>query len=517
MQGGAGDHTFEVLAGAWSRRKWLALGIFSLVAAAGVTVALSLPDIYRSTATVVVEQARIEAAAPAELESRLQLMSQEILSRSSLEELIRGLDLYPALRGRAPIEDVVARARKDIQTEPKVQPQPSGIGATIALSISYRGRNPQVVARVANAVASLYVDEDRKIRERQAGRTAQVLKAQLDELKQNLQEQEGALAQFQDEHVGELAQEAEANRANLDRLQAELRTATDERIRAIDRRNELLKEIDQAEETGPVTGPAPTSAAARLARKKAELAEISRRFSEKYPDVIRLKEEVAALETEAAAGGGGPMVAGESGRPGLSLRGALRDVEAEITGFKSDEARLRGKVGELIRRLENVPRRQRDYQQIARDYQTTRDVYDSLRKRFEQTQLEEADGNHPGLSRFRVLDPALVPSRPAAPNRVVLLLVALAGAMAVAAAAAATGEWLDTSFHSGDDLRSFTRVPIAASIPLIVTAGDLRSRRRRACLAAVCMLIGVGAVIPAAHYVARTKERLVLMLEKGRP
>src|SRR4029079_17162763 len=127
------------------------------------------------------------------------------------------------------IEDAVARARKDIQTEAKVQPQPNGVGATIALAISYRGRDPRQVAEVATAVASLYVEEDSRIRERQAGRTTQVLKAQLEEMKQSLQGQEVALAEFQDRHVGELAQEADANRANLDRLQAELRTTSDER------------------------------------------------------------------------------------------------------------------------------------------------------------------------------------------------------------------------------------------------------------------------------------------------
>jgi len=185
----------------WSRKKWLALAIFALAAAAGTTLTFSLPALYRSTATVIVEQGRSLVGATGELESRLQVISQEILSRSRLESLIQAEGLYPDLRRQASMEDAVNRMRSDIHTESKVQPQPSGIGSTIAFAISYRGADPETVARVANRLASFYLEQDRKIRERQTSGTVQVLKAQLDDVKQNLQEQERALGQFQDQHA----------------------------------------------------------------------------------------------------------------------------------------------------------------------------------------------------------------------------------------------------------------------------------------------------------------------------
>lgn len=516
--GSPGPDGLDRLGEVWSRRKWLALAIFSLAAAAGVTVALSLPNIYSSTATVLVEQARAEAAGGDELESRLQLISQEILSRSRLEALIRGFGLYPRVVNRASMESVVGKMRRDIRTESKVQPQPGGLGATIAFAISYQGMDPEVVAKVANSLASFYLEEDRKIRERQASGAVRVLGAQLEDVKRSLQEQERALGDFQEQHMGELPQQAEANLANLERLNADLRTASDERIRALDRRNELLREVATAEAAGAsaVAGPGP--AAAKLTRKKEELAELSRRYRDKYPDVIRLKEEVATLEKEAqpdpdAAAGAG----GGSSRPAARLREAVAEVEAEIGGLRSDEARLRAEIAEHIRRLENAPRRQRDYQQVARDYQTTRDLYDSLRKRYEQAQLQEGDGGRPASSPFRILDPALPPTDPIAPNRLVLLFLALVGALGTAAAAVALAEQLDSSLHSVDDVRAFTRVPVVARIPLIVTAGDLRFRRRRFGLAVVGLLLGVGVVVHTVHSVARTNEGLVSMLARSRP
>jgi polysaccharide chain length determinant protein (PEP-CTERM system associated) len=517
---GHGPQPFEQMAEVWGRRKWLALAVFTLTAAVGVTAALSLPAIYRATATVIVEQGRTSTAMPGELESRLQLISQEILSRSRLEALITNLKLYPVLRQSAPMEAAVNQMRKDIHTESKLQPQPSGIGATIAFSISYRGPDPDVVAKVANTLASFYLEEDRKIRERQTGGAVRTLKAQLDEVKANLQEQEQALGAFQDAHTGELPQESEANLANLDRVQGELRTTTDERLRAVDRRNELLKQFDEADAAPASAGAGPNPTATRLAKKREELADLSRHYSGKYPEVIRLKEEVGALEREAAevqpAPAAGSAAASAASRV-ARLRDTLRDVETEISRLKDDEGRLRAEVAERIRRLETVPRRQRGYQAITRDYQTTRDLYDSLRKRYEEAQLEEGEGGGPTSSPFRILDPAIVPNAPVAPNRLVLLFVALFGSLAMAAAAAWLADRLDTSLHTAGDIRSVTRVPVLVSIPLIVTAGDRRSRQRRVWLAAAGLLLALGVVAHGVYRVARTNESIVLMMARGRP
>ena len=514
---GHGSHPLERITGIWGRRKWLALAVVALTAAAGISLALGLPSIYRATATVIVEQGRTGPAMPGELESRLQSISQEILSRARLEAVIGSLRLYTALRQHAPMEAAVSQMRRDIQTESKLQPTPGG-SSTIAFAISYRGRDPEVVAKVANAFASFYLEEDRKIRERQTSGTVQVLKTQLDEVKENLQQQEQALGAFQDEHAGELPQQSEANLANLERVQGELRAATEERLRAVDRRNELLRQLDTADAAPTAASISANPAVGRLDRKRDELADLQRRYSDKYPEVIRLKEEVAALEKEAAAaepgrvaGTAAPSAANRAAR----LRDSLAEVETEISTLRSDESRLRAEVSERIRRLETVPRRQRGYQSVTRDYQTTRDLYDSLRKRYEQAQLEEEKGGGRSSSPFRILDPAIVPTAAAAPNRPLLLLATLIGALVMGVAAAWIADSMDSSLHDVDDVRSFTRVPVLVSIPRIVTAGDRRAHYRRIWLAAAGVLLAVGVVAHGVHRVARANEGIVLMMARG--
>jgi polysaccharide chain length determinant protein (PEP-CTERM system associated) len=509
-------HGLDQLAVVCSRRKWLALGAFAMCAAASFTVALSLPPIYRSTATVIVEQSHA-AGGTAELESRLQLISQEILSRSRLESLIQTHDLYPKLRHRASVEELVARARRDIRTESKLQPQPSGLGSTIALAISYRGSNPERVAQVANTLASSYRDEDRKLRERLTRGAVRVLKAQLDDVKKSLDEQERAVAQFQQRYPGGLPQQADVNMANLQRLHADLRTTTEERMRALDRRNELLREMDEPH--APAAAPSRGGAgpvAARLAAKRNELADLRQRYRDTYPDVIRLRDEVAALEQEVSsepAAPDAPAVASGSSRS-ERLRGLLRELEGEIDARKADEARLRLEIGQQIQRLEGEPVRRRGYEEVARDRQATRDLYDAVRKRYEQALLDEGDPARPASSPFRILDPAIVPVDPVAPDRMILLVAALLGSLALGAAVAAVAETLDTSLHTADDVRAFTRVPIVTSIPVIVTAGALRARRRRAALIAACTVVALAAVVQGTHRFTRTKESVALMLSR---
>lgn len=509
--GSPGSYAFDWLAAAWSRRKWMAAVIFALAAAATVTVVVSLPDVYRATATVLVEQAGADTAAPGELEMRLQVISQEILSRSRLQALIGGFNLYPGLREGAFGEAAVGQMRRDIRTEFEAVPQPGGLGSTVAFTLSYRGTNPQTVARVANALASFYLDQDVKIRERQTSRAVELLEAQLEDVKSDLMQQERTLAEFQDQHMGELPQHADANLAALRGLYEELGTTGEQKARALERRDELMGRLEAHTDAPRVSA---DLAAERLARLKEELGGLTQRYSDKYPEVIRLKSEVATLEQQVAARRPAPAAEDPASRGVRRLKQSLAEVEAEIDNLKTDEARLRAQIAGYVQRLENAPQRQRAFQEISRDHQTTRDLYDSLRKRYEQAQLEQGAADGQAAPRFRILDPALPPTTPIAPNRLVLLFLAVIGSLIVAAGAAFLAERLDTSFHAADDVRSFTRVPVVASIPLIVTAGDHRIGRRRFWLVAVSVLLAIGLVVPTFHRFARSQETLASTLAR---
>ena len=178
------------------RHTRLATVVFGAVLASAATFAIALPDIYRSRATVLVEHPGTavgvgKSLIAVELETRLQMISQEVLSETRLMALMDRFDLYPELRMRGEGAGAVERLRRDIQV--KVTMAELGARRPVAFSIVFRWRHPETVARVANALASFYVEENAKILERQAS------SARLPNLTQELaQMQEAYTSQYPD-------------------------------------------------------------------------------------------------------------------------------------------------------------------------------------------------------------------------------------------------------------------------------------------------------------------------------
>src|SRR5262249_43405245 len=155
-------------------------------------------------------------------------INQEILSRGRLEELVRRYDLYPGMRKKGANEDAVDQMRKDIQREIKATEAAGGRPATVAFTLSYRGRDPQKVAAVTNALAQLYVEENATMRKRQATGTAEFLRSQVAEMKAKLDEQERRL--------GAQPRTIETDLSALERLNTRLRINSDRQLRDLDRR-----------------------------------------------------------------------------------------------------------------------------------------------------------------------------------------------------------------------------------------------------------------------------------------
>lgn len=504
----------------WSRRKWLGVVVFAAVLTAVTSVAKSLPDIYRSTATVLVERHQVpetfvRSSVTGELETRLQTISQEILSRARLKDLITRFDLYPALRRRATLEDVVEKMRRDIQLELKGVEATSGRSATVAFNLRYRGRDPATVANVTNTLASVYVEENVKLRTQQAASTADFLRTQLGDVKRRLDEQDRRVKDFRTRHVGELPQQMPVNLATLERLHAQLHLAGANQLRALDRRAALEKQLAEADPGGG----APDAATAKLAKLKQELRELRLSFSDKYPDVIRLKMEIAALERELAASN--PDVPAEtppaaSADPSVArLRTSLREIDAEIKALRAEEQSLRRNIATYQRRVESAPQREQEIQDLSRDYETTKEHYYSLLKRYEDAQLAESMEQRQKGEQFRVLDPAIPAREPTAPNRLRLILLGLMLSLGMAAAAVVLAEQLDTSFHTVDGLRALAKVQVLVSIPLIVTEADRRRKKWRQCLTAASVLAALALILQASTYFAKGNEQLVTMLTRG--
>ena len=525
------------------RRRVLAAVVFTTVLAAAVSFARYLPDLYKSTALLLIErpvsESFVRTAVSGELESRLHVIKQENLSRDRLTNLIERFNLYPEMRQRTSMDDVLNQMRLDIETLPSGPEQLAGRTRTVSMTLSYTGSSRETVADVTNAIAAFYVSQNDRMRSEEAVRTSEFLKAQLDDARQQLTRQEQAMRSYTARYIGEMPQQVGVNLATLERLNAELRMNADRQLATIEQREKLLDGLaETAALTRGTTGGGTTTSDAlsddvlerlkQIEKMQGDLVEMETRFTSRHPDVVTMRERIANLQREvdlqkeretaerrrqqeeqrtAAAGTPSDTV------PPQQRRRTLETLDAQLAALQKDEAGIRTQISTYEGRLEVTPERQQDYNLITRDYQAAKDLYDSLLKRYEEAQFAASVETDRQGERFRILEPALAPAGPAAPNRSRLILLGVLLALAMAAIAVIAAEQLDTSFHSVDDLREFTSVPVLATIPRIGRPSI--GHRFRTGLAAVSVAGVIALVATLSAYFAQGNEQIVRMLERA--
>ena len=553
MEGRRNTSGLDILLEVWSRRKWLAILVFTGPCAVIVSLAIALPNLYRSTATLLVQRPEVseifvKSSVTSELETRLHTISQEILSRSRLQELILRFDLYPEFRKRVSPEEVIDRMRRDIRMEFKgrdirmdsqaVAPQ-SERGATIAFTLSFRGRDPETVATVTNTLASLFVGENLKLRKRQAAGTAKFLRVELEEMKRKLDKEERRLSAFKEQHLGELPEQMAVNLTTLGRLNAELRLNKENQTRTLEwmEREKLAGQLALARQQYADGNSVPPSvdslvpdgdaevitarlAQFRLARLKQELTDLRAHFSEKYPDVIRVKAEIASLERQLAAADSNDGSAAKPDsqvNPSRTQDGKARsEADKQLQILKEEEKALRQAIAMYDRRVDATPRLEQEYQELFGDYKTMKDLYNTLLQRYQEALMSESIEHGRKGDQVRLLDPAVLSTRPAAPNRLRLILIGLILSIGLAGGAVWLIERRDTSFHTLTELEAFTKLPVLVRIPRITTKADASRWQRQVWIGTAAALVGLAILVGTTHYIAQGNEQLVWMLESKR-
>ena len=504
------------------RRAVLAFAVFAAILVSAVAFALYLPDLFQARAVVLVErqlpETVVRPVVSGELESRLHVIKQEILSRARLTELIERFDLYPELRARGEMEKALEQVGRDIQVELSGPEQVTGRNKTVAFNLSFIGNRRETVADVTNAIADFYVAQNDQMRHQDAARVTQFLKAQIEQARAELDENQRQVEAYTSRHVGELPQQVEMNLSSLDRLNTQLRLNGEQQIRVLEQRDRLLDSLAPA---AAAAAPAPTAVVSpedeRLARLKKDLAQLEG-FPSKHPDVKRLQDEIARLEAEqqarASAADDTPTAARTASAPSTLLRPRTATaLEAELAALKAQEASIRESIAVFEKRLEGVPYRQNEFALLSRNHQAAREQYESLLKRYEEAQLGETMEMENQGERFRILESAIPPAGPNAPNRPRLLILGMFLALLAAGAVVLGIEQLDTTFHSVDDVRQFTKVPVLATIPRL---GPSPARRlAHASVVTASLLVGFLAVGTLSAYIARGNELLVRLLARG--
>jgi polysaccharide biosynthesis transport protein len=485
----------------WKRK--LSIAAITLVGAALAALIIHrMPPIYSAEAVVLIDSQKIpekfvSSTVGTDTQDRIAAMSQQILSSRRLEKIISDFGLYREEAKPAFTEDILERMRRDvsIQMDRTLASNKPG-----AFRISYRGKDPKVVAAVANRIANLFIEGNDKTREVQAEGTSEFLDRQLSEAKARLDDLEAQVGRFKAKYNGELPEQQAALVSTLQRLDAELQANRDALNRAQESKSILESNLAAAEasleaaasvnDRPSETATAPPPAAPRHKPSEAleaQLSSLLTRYGPGHPDVKRVEADLAAqkaLEAAQAAEVVPPAAtAAHQPSPELARRAEedaqanerLASLKAQIAAAKNEIAfrtgeqdRISAEMKENSERINRLPLREQQMAQVTRDYEISKTNYKNLldKKLAAEMAADLEHGEKP--ERLTLLDPARVPERPERPNRP--LLYAMGGLLSVAIGVAAG---LGLEIRAGRLLGQWelaSAIPVVAQVPRIVVS-----------------------------------------------
>jgi len=475
------------------RRRWL---IAALVTGAALSVlapvAAGVPYIFQARATLLVDQlsgAITQPGAVGELDGRLQSIRQEALSRQRVIEMVKQFNLYPEMQAGA-MNDVISKFQHDVDVRITSSSLAQGNPRAVAFTVAFTGRDAKTVADVANRLALFYVEKNDALRSRGVTRTAGFLRDQLAAVKQRLDAQERNVLQFTSNHAGALTQRMAPSLAQYSQLTTQFQQNTSQQTQLMTRRDDLQSQI--ATLSTPVAGAAVDTSDpnVRLAAARRELDQLLLKWRENTPQVEAKRAEIVQLEARAKATRGADDDGAAGGSRIATLNSQLAGVNSQLADLQKAQQGLREQISALNKRFEEAPVRDAQFEQINRELVATRDEYDGLLSQYQQALRNERAETSRSGEEFHVLDPALPSPYAAAPNKKALLAAALLVAFGLGLGVVIGLEFLDSSFRSVDELRGFTKVPVLATIPRIVTSRD----RVRSILIQGGVLIGAAVV-----------------------
>ena len=391
--------------------------------------------------------------------------------------------------------------RKDIQVELK--------GKEGFFSISYTGKDPRIVTMVTNKLASLFIEENLKLREQQAQGTSDFLSVELNATRAKLEEQETAVTRFKKQFMGELPEQREANLKILEQLQLQSQKISDNVKAAQDRKVIIQKQLSDIKiqiafgrpansgnpENPKEEGTAPTTESdlsqplvidqkglnyyeAQLNHARNLLTALKSKYTGRHPDIVSAEKYIAGLEKKIedlkAEGTGETM--GENEKAISSSRAIpfVRAIEnqliatdLEIKRLGEEDSKVKARIAGFQARVENTPIRELAMSNLARDYQNTKESYQSLLKKSQEAEQAENLERRQKGEQFKVIDPARIPEKPVQGKIIKILLFGLLAGMGSGLAMAFVREQMDRSFRDAEDLEATMEVKVLANIPKI--------------------------------------------------
>ncbi len=485
------------------RYKWfLIFSTLIVLFVASLYCALA-PKRYKSTTTILlipqkVPENYVRSTVGSRIEDRMATLQQEVMSRTRLLTVVNELQLFGARDLRVSDEETVTEMRKRIEVQ---------VRGTGAFSISFIHEDPKKSMMATSRLASFFIDENLRQREQQAVGTSEFLESQLQETKSKLEAQEERVKRYKLKFSGELPQQTDANLRTLARLQEQVRMNADAIRSAEDRKAIAESQVATLERSWPAQpggqgSPGAADASQPLAldpgaslvteynARRTALTNAMARYTDRHPEVLRLRREVEILEARIAdaqkggssteparrpAAGGHAPIAMPALNPNAvevrRLKTSVSSLEIEIASLKREGEDIRKSIAGFQGKVDQSPAREQELVALNRDYDNLRRSYDDLLSKKLQADISQNLERRQKGEQFQILDPANIPQLPFEPKVGKIYLLSFAGSLMIGLGGIVAFAYLDETIRSPEEFRHFFKLPLVATLPAIQKEG----------------------------------------------
>jgi polysaccharide chain length determinant protein (PEP-CTERM system associated) len=465
------------------RRRWLLITVLAVIGPPlAYGVARVLPAKYKSQTLVLVQPPTvspkvIEPVSTLDIGQLLASLQQQILSRTRLEPIIRRLNVYPQDIGHVPMDRLVARLREGIEVSPIRPTADTRTNDLPGFYVDVTMDNPRMAQAVCSAVTSMFIEESLKMQNQRSAQTTDFLSQQLSDAKTALDAQDAKLAAFKLRYIGSLPDQEQANLNLLTSLSTQLDAATQALARAEQDRTFAQSMLDQqlaAWQATTQAGGNPDTLQEQLAALQSKLASLQSQYTDQYPDVIKTKADIAALQKRIAAAPATAAPAKELKSKTLiepqqitQLRAQVHAAEQTVAEKTKEQQQIKQQIALYQSRVQASPIVEEQYKELTRGYTTALDAYnDLLKKKDASVMAQQLNSEQEGES-FYLLDPASFPNSPSFPKPGKFALGGLAGGLGLGLGLTFLLEMRDTSMRNERDVEFVLHLPVLAMIPSV--------------------------------------------------
>lgn len=479
-----------------------------------------LPPRYQSGTLILIEQPTmpkdyVTPNVTDDLQVRMQSITQQILSRTRLLSIIEQYNLYSLPHADRSPDEKVEHMRTDTDVELVRDARSDQIAA---FNVYYTARDPHIAQQVTAALTNLFISENLEVRQQHSENTTKFLEAQLEGARENLAGQEEKVRVFKAQHVGEMPGQLASNLQILNGLQSQLQSEEDA-LNAARQQHVYLQTL--ADEYRSLQAPAKSAGGSlvglqaldqELDKLKTQLADLSSSYTDRHPDVRKLKEQIvetekqrdqliASLKTastattpeqsDALSAGGDPTQASML----LQVQSQLQSNQLEVMNREHSVAALKAKIENYQARLNQEPIREQQLADLTRGYDQSKANYDDLLKKKNESAMATSMELLQQGERFRIIDPPSFPQKPTFPNRLKFCEIGLGLGLALGIFVAAAFEMLDGRIHDEKELKKLLPPAIISEIPTIMNPSDREAQTRRVWIGCATASVVLAAIL----------------------